>query len=106
MENQMTQEQVINLISELSLEQIRTVYKGINHICRCGCGGDYFYPNVETDAVKIKRMLKRAIGYIKDGNEFEVSDEFGVTEKEYYINIPTHDQSERGKAITIYINVQ
>lgn len=101
----MNQNEVVSLIENLQLERIQTIYKGINHICRCGCGGDYFEPTKENDVPKIKRMLKRAIGYVKNGNDYEVSDVYTMGgEPTFNINIPTNDTSERGKAITIYIN--
>lgn len=32
------------LKTELKLENVMKVYKGNAEGCRCGCGGDYFYP--------------------------------------------------------------
>ena len=104
MKNEMNQNEVVSLIENLQLEQIQTIYNGINHICRCGCGGDYYEANQEN-APKIMRMLKRAIGYVQNGNDYEVSDKYTMGGAETInINIATNDTSERGKALTIYIN--
>ena len=91
MENQvMTIEQVM----QLDITQVSKVYQGIDRICRCGCGGEYY--EAKQDAEKVEKLLKKAKKYIKEGVQYEIYD-FGV-------NVPTHDKSVKGKCVMIYFN--
>lgn len=40
-----------------AFEQVENLYIGNGNQCRCGCGGDYYYPTDEIGAKKIKEAL-------------------------------------------------
>ena len=83
----------IEQVMQLDITQVSRVYQGIDRICRCGCGGEYYEADVHAE--KVEKLLKKAKKYITEGVKFELY-EFGV-------NVPTHDKSEKGKCVMIYL---
>lgn len=43
--------------TQIHLDQVKNLYIGKGKCCRCGCGGDYFYP--ADDAPLIQDMIKK-----------------------------------------------
>ena len=43
---------------EFSFEQVENLYIGNGNQCRCGCGGEYYYPD-EYGTKKIKEALAK-----------------------------------------------
>jgi hypothetical protein len=42
---------------DITLENVEQMYEGKGNCCRCGCGGNYYYP--DHNARKIENVLKR-----------------------------------------------
>lgn len=84
----------IEQVMQLDITQVSKVYQGIDRVCRCGCGGEYY--EAKQDSEKVEKLLKKAKKYITEGVQYEIY-EFGI-------NVPTHDKSERGKCVMIYFN--
>ena len=62
---------------ELNFDNVENLYIGNGNCCRCGCGGDYYEPQDEDGAIKIKVALaKMASGEYAvesiDDNIFEI----------------------------------
>ena len=75
-------------------EDIVKIYRGRDHHCRCGCGGDYFYRgrddefNEILDEIMSDDFIPLEAGtemYSEDDGPFECD---GVDVKKSYINIP------------------
>ena len=43
----------------ITIEQVESLYIGKGNCCRCGCGGEYIYPNTEIDIAKINAVLEK-----------------------------------------------
>lgn len=84
--------------------EVKQVYFGKDHCCRCGCGGTYYdYP---TNLKEIKRNLNRANKFLhKHSHECELYINPNK-DGENWLNVPTVLQGESadpaGRAITIY----
>ena len=49
-----------DLTTEISLDNVESIYIGKGNSCRCGCGGEYFRPSEDPKATKkIKHYLKK-----------------------------------------------
>lgn len=96
----MTTIKTIEQVLALTPKQVSQVYEGGNHVCRCGCAGTYFAtsnhtaPRSEVNDIEVLKLLVMAKTYIEAGATYQITDT--------YINIETFEESEIGKAITIY----
>lgn len=90
----------IEQVLALAPTEVSMVYTGIDRICRCGCGGEYYATTMHKgarasiDDKQVARLLNRAKKLIREGVSYDLY-EFGI-------NVPTHDKSKRGKAIMLY----
>ena len=78
-------------------EDVTKIYFGGNHCCRCGCKGEYFYPN--SDPKSFNRNFNRGIKLLVEMFDENEWDDGGT-----YVNIPTSTKGEVGKSITIYFD--
>jgi len=86
----------IEEVMQIDITQIENVYQGVDNICRCGCAGEYYKPNQDTQ--KVESLIKKAKKYISEGVKYQIYD-FGI-------NVPTHDKSAKGKCIMLYFKKQ
>lgn len=68
--------------SEVTIEQVESLYIGKGNCCRCGCGGKYIYPKTELDVAKINAVLEKMSSGI-----YEVE---SIDDKFFEIVIKTH----------------
>ena len=78
---------------EFSLGRITKVYFGGDNVCRCGCAGEYLYP----EEVGFSRRVKRLVDMVNKDKGHDIYD--GGT----YINVVTSLKGI-GKALTIYFD--
>ena len=72
---------------EIKLENITQVYRGKLDQCRCGCGGDFLYPE---NKVAIKNALKKF-----QSGKFPTTYDYNSISKEMIFEIHTHDKETR-----------
>lgn len=91
-------------------DSIKKIYHGGDHVCRCGCAGNYF----DRGSVGFKRALnalKRGFLTEERGdkvyvtgyghNEFQISDGVEI-DKRCYINVPIADDPRHNKCYCLY----
>ena len=86
-----------------TVESITKIYSGLDHCCRCGCGGKYH----ERGTIGFKRILNKLIAgkvvpypagterFVMGGGHNELLTEDGLDYGDNYINIPIDGTSNR-----------
>lgn len=97
------QEMFDKLGCKWKIEDITKIYSGLDHCCRCGCGGEYY----ERGTVGFKRILSKLIAgkvepypkgeqrYVKGGGHNEWLEEEGMVYELNFFNIPVAGTSNR-----------
>lgn len=79
-----------------TVSEITHIYHGKDNHCRCGCGGNYFYPG--------DRGFKRAVNAMSKSDFYCFNVDFGTSKGYNFINIPTVDDGAEGKCYCIYFD--
>lgn len=98
MKTEMTKEKFL----AITIDEISQVYCGGNHVCRCGCKGDYvatshmINPRSEVNDKLVRTRLNRAKLLIEKGAEYEIGSN--------HINIVVSEHGKHGRALTFYFD--
>ena len=75
---------------------INLIYSGLDHHCRCGCGGTYYYID-KTPSPVIRRILTRALKFFKmNESECEMCIHLD-NDGDWWLNIPTSFTTHYGE---------
>lgn len=77
----------------LTLDDVKQIYYGGDHVCRCGCKGRY----ANRGTPLFKRYLKR-IAATPLAGEVEIADD------KYWLNLPTDTSTDIGKCFCLYFD--
>lgn len=77
----------------ITFDMVDTLYEGRGDCCRCGCGGNYYYPN------KNKRKIMNALEKMQSGY-YEVT---SIDDYIFEIELESFD-SGRTKVQTLYLH--
>lgn len=100
----MTLQQMLDSVhSTYKPEDVRRIYSGLDHCCRCGCGGKYH----EKGEIGFKRILNKliagevepypagAVRHVQGGGHNENIIEEGLDYGQKYLNIPIAGTSNK-----------
>ena len=90
-----------------NLETVTKIYHGLDHCCRCGCGGRYFYRGTSGFTRAVNTMKKDEFLPLTPGNTMYTHDGRamkceGIGSGKNYLNIP-YDGS-KDKCYTLYFD--
>jgi len=75
----------------LKAEDVRQIYYGGDHVCRCGCKGRY--------ANRGTPLFKR---YMTNLSKARPVGEIEVAPDKYWVNIPVDDSTDMGRCFCLY----
>ena len=97
------QEMLDSVAAKWTPDNVQRIYSGLDHCCRCGCGGKYY----DRGSVGFKRILSKLIAgkvepypagtqrYVTGGGHKEWIIEEGLDFHGDYLNIPIAETSNK-----------
>lgn len=75
----------------LKVDDIKQIYYGGDHVCRCGCKGNYADRGTPTFTRYLNKIAKTPLA-----GPVEIADD------KYWVNLPTETSTDIGKCFCLY----